>query len=53
MVTGCEFCEFIVYTQDDMHVERIRPDISFMASMLQKLGEFYRDFAIPHLQSLE
>ena len=53
MVTGCEFCEFIVYTQDDMHVERIKPDIPFMTSMLQKLAEFYRDFAIPHLHSSE
>lgn len=30
MITGAEFCEFIVYTQCDMAVERITPDISFM-----------------------
>ena len=42
MITGAEFCEFIVYTQCDMAVEGITPDISFMTEMLEKLNLFQR-----------
>jgi hypothetical protein len=38
MITGAEFCEFIVHTQCDMVVERIKPDIPSMTEMLEKLS---------------
>ena len=47
MITGAEFCEFIVYTQCDMVVERIKPDIPFMTEMFEKLSIFFKDFAKP------
>jgi len=51
MITGAEFCEFIVYTQCDMVVERIKPDIPFMTEMLEKLSIFFKDFAKPFFNS--
>ena len=52
MVTGSEFCEFIVYTQCDIQVERIKPDIPFMTDMLEKLSIFFRDSAKPFIDTL-
>ena len=37
MSTGFSFCEFILFTQCDIHQERIRPDVLFMREMLEKL----------------
>jgi hypothetical protein len=51
MITGAEFCEFIVYTQCDMAVEGITPDISFMTEMLEKLSIFFKDFTKPFFNS--
>jgi hypothetical protein len=51
MITGAEFCEFIVYTQCDMVVERIKPDIPIMTEMLEKLSIFFKDFAKPFFNS--
>jgi hypothetical protein len=51
MITGAEFCEFIVYTQCDMAVEGITPDISFMTKMLEKLSIFFKDFTKPFFNS--
>lgn len=51
MVTGCEFCEFIVYTQKDLFTQRITPDLPFMSQMLVKLASFFRDYGMPFLQS--
>jgi hypothetical protein len=39
------FCEFIVHTQCDMVVERIKPDIPSMTEMLEKRSIFFKDFA--------
>lgn len=52
MITGSDFCEFIVFTQCDLYTERILPDITFMKDMLDKLCVFFRDFATPFLKSL-
>lgn len=40
MITGCDFCDFVVYTKKDMFVERIYPDIDFMKSMLKICQRF-------------
>lgn len=50
MVTGCDFCDFVVFTQKDLHVERICPDIAFMSSMLPVLATFYKDHVQPYLE---
>ena len=51
MITGCDFCEFIVFTQCDLHAERVQPDIAFMNEMLYKLSSFFRDFAKPFIDT--
>ncbi|XP_033729693.1 uncharacterized protein LOC117318872 [Pecten maximus] len=45
MITGCDFCEFIVYTHCDLFVQRILPDIPYMTDMLYKLSTFYKEYA--------
>ncbi|XP_035985120.1 uncharacterized protein LOC118558687 [Fundulus heteroclitus] len=52
MITGCDFCDFIVFTHKDLHVERVWPDKVFMSSMLEVLAAFYQDHAVPYLQNL-
>lgn len=49
MITGCKFCIFVVYTQRDLHVERILPDIKFMEDMLRSLASFFKTHAVPYL----
>ena len=49
MITGTDFCDFIVYTKNDIHVNRILPDIPFMNLMLCKLAEFFKTYAKPFL----
>jgi YqaJ-like viral recombinase domain len=51
MITGAAFCDFVVFTQLDMFVERIRPDIAFHNVILNKLTDFYAMHAIPYLTS--
>ena len=53
LVTGYKFCEFVVFTQNDLFVERITPDLPFMTNLLRQLAVFYRDFALPYLSNQE
>ena len=41
MVTGCDSCDFVVYTKKDIHANRLLPDIKFMESMLTNLADFF------------
>ena len=41
MVTGAEFCDFVVYTRKDLFIQRIFADVEFMQSMLDDLTDFY------------
>lgn len=43
LVTGYKFCEFVVFTQNDLFVERITTDLPFMTNLLRQLAVFYRD----------
>ena len=47
MVTGCDFCDFVVFTQKDLHVQRILPDFAFMSSMLFVSVTFYESHVQP------
>ena len=51
LVTGAPFCDFVVYTKCDVHIERIFPDCDFQNQMMKKLASFYYRYAIPHLQN--
>ena len=33
MISGAAFCDFIVYTPADVHIETIYPDVSIMSKM--------------------
>ncbi|CAC5412409.1 unnamed protein product [Mytilus coruscus] len=41
LVTGSQFCDFVVYTKKDIHIERIYPDKAVMQDILDKLADFY------------
>ena len=41
LVSGAEFCDFVVYTTKDMAINRVTPDNTLMKSRLLKLSIFY------------
>ncbi|XP_069141863.1 uncharacterized protein [Argopecten irradians] len=43
MISGCNFCEFVVFTQRSLFVERIFPDVPYMENMLVKLSTFMKE----------
>ena len=47
--TNTERCDFVVRTQVDLHVERIRLDESFCKSVLPKLRRFFFNSVLPEL----
>lgn len=54
-IQGClhildyDWCDFVVYTPVDLHVERITKNPSFIATMVKRLKEFYIRFILPSL----
>jgi YqaJ-like viral recombinase domain len=53
LVTGATFCDFVVYTKRDLHIERIIPDFAFQQTMLIKLANFYLNHAMPYFLQLQ
>ena len=53
LISGCDFCEFIVYTHKDLFVQRVLPDLHFMGPMLEKLCQFMTNHIKPKIQKLE
>ena len=53
MVTGAPFCDFVIYTSKDIHIERILPDTEVWEAMLSKLTLFYKQHITPFLASTE
>ena len=51
MITGAPFCDFIVFTQCDLFIERILPDLASMKSLLQKLTPAYTDHVKRYLSA--
>ena len=49
MVTGVEFCDFVVFTKKDFVIERIFPDIAFMQNLLDNLTKFYCQYVKPKI----
>ncbi|XP_061177648.1 uncharacterized protein LOC133186407 [Saccostrea echinata] len=41
LVTGVTFCDFILFTRKELHVERIHPDVDFMKELGSNLSEIY------------
>ena len=44
-----EWCDFVVRTEKELHVERIYRDRKWWASQLEKLREFYFNSLLPEL----
>jgi len=51
MITGAEFCDFIVYTPKDLYVKRLFPDINYMENMINILSSFFKEHAQPYLSA--
>jgi hypothetical protein len=49
LLSGAPFCDFVVYTINDLHTERIIPDQIFQQNMLNKLATFYMLHGMPFL----
>jgi hypothetical protein len=41
MITGVNFCDFLVFTRKEIHIERISPDVDFMKELGSNLSEIY------------
>ena len=41
LITGANFCDFIVFTRYDLFVQRIKPDDLVIFEMVSKLSKFY------------
>lgn len=51
LVTGAAFCDFIVHTNRDNHLQRILPNKEFQENILNKLAQFYHQHIIPYLDT--
>lgn len=51
LVTGAEFCDFVVFTKNDLFIQRIKPDVKFMQDMLDRLSDFYFQHIKPLLDA--
>ena len=47
----CEWCDFVLTTDKDMHIERIYRDITWWDLQLKKLKTFYFEALLPELAS--
>lgn len=50
LVTGAPFCDFIVWSKEGSHIERILPDLDMHQDMLNRLAEFYINHAMDFLK---
>ena len=47
--TGANYCDFVVYTKESIHIERIRPDNSFWEENVTKAKNFLEIGILPEL----
>ena len=48
-ITGRKWCDFVVYTEQDISVDRISFDLKFWKNLLQRLFSFYDNTLAPEL----
>ncbi len=51
LVSGASFCEFVVYTHKDLHIERIAPHEPTMKLIMDKTSELYINHIRPFLDN--
>lgn len=49
--TGLPFCDFVVFTRQDLFIQRIKPNKEVIEWMLTKLTDFYINFFKPYRQA--
>ena len=49
LCTKFKYCDFIVYTKEDIHVERIELDLSFIDENLPKVKTVFENSILPEL----
>ena len=47
--TGANYCDFVVYTKESIHIERIKPDNSFWEENVRKAKNFFEIGILPEL----
>ena len=52
-LSGIHWCDFVVFTNKGIFVERILFDENLWSQMFQKLTEFYINVAVPYLKTTE
>lgn len=52
-VAGIAWCDFVVFTNKGLFVERIDFDHTVWATIVPKLAQFYINFAIPYLRKVK
>lgn len=48
-ITGREYCDLVLYSRNDFHIERIVKNNSMWEEMLVKLKTFYFDCVLPEI----
>lgn len=49
LVSGAEFCDFVVFTKKELHIERVQFDQEFCQKLLTDLSAFYKCHIQPKL----
>ena len=49
LCTGALYCDFILYTNEDIFVERITSDLSFLEENIDKAKDFFKNSILPEL----
>jgi len=47
--TGANYCDFILYTKESIHIERIKPDTIFWEENVRKAKKFFETGILPEL----
>ena len=51
-ITGCSWCDFVIYTLQDISIEKIDPDKGLWDKVVPKLELFYMHGVLPVLGDL-
>ena len=49
LVTGRDYCDFVVWTEKEMMVERITSDVTLQKAMIEKSTSYFRNVILPEL----
>lgn len=52
LITGAQFCDFIVFTRNDLFVERIKPNNEVLLTMVKTILKFHAEHFKPYMSSL-